>query len=217
MTTFHPRHSTSITANAVVVVVLFGAQLFVGCSGRPARIEPPDLDPSAAAAEAVASFDTSGDARLSAQELEACPGLKAGAQAVDTNRDKQLTSEEIAARIRQWSEGQVALVAVNCTVIKNGRPLPGATVTLLPEKFLGPNIKSASGVSDSTGRVELSVPGVPVSALAYCGFYRVEISKKEGGKETIAARYNRESVLGEEITEGDKSRVEGLVFDVSAQ
>ena len=193
------------------------AALLSGCSGRPSRVEPAELNPIAAATDAVASFDSNGDGHLDTEELDACPGLQAGAKAVDADHDGSLSAGEIAARIQQWSESRVALVAVICSVTKNGRPLPGATVTFVPEKFLGPNIKPASGISDSTGRVELAVAGAPATGLAHCGFYRIEISRKDGDQETIPARFNRDTVLGEEITEGDKKRVEGFVFDVSAR
>jgi len=189
--------------------------LLNGCSGRPGRVAPPNLDPTGAAEKALADFDTNGDGGIDASELGGCPGLKAVAKAVDTDRDGRLSASEIAARIAQWGAQRVAMVAVNCSVVRSGRPLQGATVTFVPEKFLGPNIKPASGVSDNTGRVELAVSGVPLKGLAHCGFFRVEISKKEGDKELIPAKFNRETVLGEEINEGDNQRKVGFVFDVS--
>lgn len=200
-----------------VAVTFLCAGLLSGCAGRPGRVEPPDLDPEAAATDALASFDSNADGLLDANELDSSPGLNAGAKAVDTDHDGKLSAEEIAARIRQWSEGRVGLVAVNCSVSRGGRPLSGATVSFVPEKFLGPNIKPASGVSDSTGRVELAVAGVPVAALAQCGFYRVEISQKDGDREMIPAKFNSDTKLGVEITEGDKTRVEGFVFDVAGR
>jgi hypothetical protein len=212
--------TSRLDCNSLGIISLFAGlctALLVGCSNRPSRVHPPEVDPGAAAAEALASFDSNADGRLDSQELDACPGLKAGAKAVDTDRDGNLSADEIAARIRQWSANRVALVAVHCSVVRNGQPLSGATVTFVPEKYLGPNIKPAAGTSDSTGRVELAVDGVPLTALAYCGFYRVEISRIEGNKELIPAKFNRNTVLGKEITEEDKSRVEGFVFDVSGR
>ena len=128
-----------------------------GCNSRPGRVEPPQIDPAAAAAQALADFDSDGDGTLDAEELIPCPGLKAASAAVAADRDGKLSAAEITARIKQWSAGWIALVAVNCRVSRHGRPLPGATVTLVPEKFLGSEIKPAAGVSDSTGRVELAV------------------------------------------------------------
>jgi len=188
-----------------------------GCSGRPGRVVPPEIDPVAAADQALADFDLNKDDHLDQEELKACPGLQAATRSADTNQDGQLSAEEIAARIRSWSDGKVALVAVNCTVIKNGRPLVGATVRLVPEKFLGPNILTATGISDSAGRVELALAGVPVKGVAHCGFFRVEISKKQGDQELISEKYNRNTVLGEELTEGGERRKMGIVFDVSGK
>jgi hypothetical protein len=72
-------------------------------------------------------------------------------------------------------------------------------------------------MSDASGRIELSVAGMPATAVAHCGFYRVEISQKDGGKERIPVRFNSETMLGLEIAEGDKKRVEGFVFDVTSK
>ena len=51
------------------------ALLLSGCSGRPGRVAPPQLDPTAAAEKAMADFDTNGDGGIDALELSACPGL----------------------------------------------------------------------------------------------------------------------------------------------
>ena len=59
-------------------------------------------------------------------------------------------------------------------------------------------------VAKQTGlTVWLCTSGVPLKGLAHCGFFRVELSKKEGGKELIPAKFNRDTVLGEEINDDD--------------
>ncbi|MBU0716914.1 MAG: hypothetical protein KJ749_01590 [Planctomycetes bacterium] len=197
-----------------LVPILMGLCL-LGCGGRPSRVAPPALDPAGAAAEAIRQFDTNGDGRLASSELEACPGLKAAAGEADQNGDGELSAEEIAGRIGTWAADRVAMVAVNCSVVRNGRPLPGARVTFVPEKFLGPNIKPASGTSNDAGRVDLAVEGAQVQGMCHCGFFRVEVSKKEGGRELIPAKYNSQTVLGEEIVEDSMRRKQGIVLDVS--
>ena len=41
-------------------------------------------------------------------------------------------------------------MGLNVIVMLDGQELDGATVTLEPEKFLGPNLAEASGVSSAT-------------------------------------------------------------------
>jgi hypothetical protein len=77
--------------------------------------------------------------------------------------------------------------------------LEGATVTLIPEKFLGDAVKPASGVTDGLGVANLATAGAEVPGVA-CGMYRVEVSKKNAvGRETIPTRYNQETILGVEV------------------
>jgi hypothetical protein len=84
-------------------------------------------------------------------------------------------------------------------VLLNGAPLADATVTLVPEGFLGGDFKPAEGTSDNTGFVPLKTEGQPVPGCAW-GFFKVKVSKKDGaGKETIPARYNTDTILGCEV------------------
>jgi hypothetical protein len=81
----------------------------------------------------------------------------------------------------------------------DGKPLQGATVTYVPEKFMGSSIKPASGVSDERGTVPLIVEGEKLPGVQP-GLYRVQISKKDAsGQETIPARYNQDTILGAEV------------------
>ena len=54
-----------------------------------------------------------------------------------------------------------------------------------------------------------SSPGVA------CGLYRVEISKLVGGKETIPAIYNTDTILGQEVAMGAVGMREGLLFNLT--
>src|SRR5262249_8892642 len=78
----------------------------------------------------------------------------------------------------------------------DGRPLGGATVTLVPEKFMGPATKPATAVTDEDGSGEFRTEGSgePVAP----GYYRVKVSKVVSGKETIPAKYsNEQTTLGQ--------------------
>jgi hypothetical protein len=175
------------------------AQL-VGCSvNEPARIAVPDLSPSQAAKAAIAEFDSNGDGFLDEKELEKCPGLKKCWKDWDTNNDGRLSEDEIAAALQRYRDNKLGLVMVRCRVLLDGQPLEGATVTFVPEKFLGPGIKPASGVSDADGHVRLRTEGQDLPGVQ-CGIFRVVVSKKDSAdQETISSRYNANTELGEEV------------------
>jgi hypothetical protein len=163
-------------------------------------LTPPKYpSPDEVAKQIIAEYDTNHDGLLDAKELERCPSLKYSLDFIDTNGDKRLSAEEIAARIQIYVDSQVALKATGCHVRLDGRPLEGATVTYVPEKFMGGSVRPASGVSNATGAVTLLVEGEKDPGVAP-GFYRVQVSKKNAsGQETIPARYNTDTILGIEV------------------
>jgi hypothetical protein len=165
----------------------------------------PPLAPAEAGKQALAEYDKNGDGLLDAKELESCPALKKSLKALDTNGDGRLSAQEIADRVQSYVDARVALTAVTCKVIYNGRPLEGATVVFEPEKFMGTGIKQASGVTDVNGAADLRVEGESLDG-AHFGFYRVRISKRDAqGRETIPSQYNSATVLGREIAPFNKT------------
>ena len=102
-------------------------------------------------------------------------------------------------------------MSLRCMVTHNGRPLEGADVKFVPEKFLGPNMKTATGKTDENGVARLSVPtgdgppGVPP------GFYRVEITKADM---KIPAKYNKETIFGQEVAIDAEGIRNGIKFDL---
>jgi hypothetical protein len=89
----------------------------------------------------------------------------------------------------------------------DGRPLSGAEVIFEPESFLGEDIKAAVGESTS-GLATVTVPkdqrpmkDTPPGLQP--GLYRVRVSLKKAGQETIPAKYNTETTLGQEIAPDD--------------
>src|SRR5690606_16850848 len=87
---------------------------------------------------------------------------------------------------------------------QNGRPLSDATVTLVPEAFLGDSVKPAQGVTDSTGTAHLRISDDPDEAGVHLGYFRVEVSKKgPDGKELIPERFNAHTEVGAEVTPDD--------------
>ena len=106
----------------------------------------------------MAEYDTNGDGALDASELEKVPALKNSLKEIDKNGDGKISADEIKQRIEEWQASKVAIMPFNCKVTLDKAPLAGATVTLTPEKFLGPNVQPASGVTNDQGFVAVSMP-----------------------------------------------------------
>jgi hypothetical protein len=183
-----------------VFLVLGGALTLVvmGCSGRPAAVPPVTYNPEEMAAAAMAEFDKNHDGKLDASELENCPALKHMLVNLETDKT-YLTEEDIADRLRQFDKSKVGLMGTTCIVTRGGVGIPDVKVTYTPEFFMGNAIKPASGISDAAGNVELKVEGESVRGVNL-GFYRVEVSLPDSsGNETLPARFNTETKLGQEI------------------
>ena len=95
------------------------------------------------------------------------------------------------------------------------QPLAGATVKFVPEEFLGNEIQPSEGVTGEDGYAYLSVkvdPNDPEAVQGvHCGLYRVEITK-QGVK--IPAKYNTETILGQEVSNDAANIQEGIRFDL---
>jgi hypothetical protein len=184
-------------------VALLALLALVGCGGRPGRLGQPEF-PADAGEQAVAKYDANGDGGIGGGELEKVPALKATLKRVDANSDGQASAEEINARIAAWKKSQVALTRVAATVRMGGRPLPDATVKLVPESFLGDAVKPAQGITDASGSAHLQISPDPDESGVHLGYYRVEVTKAGAdGKEQVPARYNAATELGAEITRDD--------------
>jgi len=190
-----------------VVAMLLAA---TGCSGKPARPAGSGVDPQAAGTKAVADFDANHDGALDDEELKKCPGLRSSLQRADTDKDGKLSAEEIAARIQSWLNSGTVVMEAAIAMTLDGQPLAGATVSLDPEPFLGDGFHAAQGSTNKIGQVvfttstEFGFPGL------YLGFYRVRVTKSDGGKELIPAKYNTETELGCEIADdiADRTLIE---------
>ena len=108
----------------------------LGCSGKPSRVHPPRIDPAQAGSAAIGQYDADGDGELSRKELAKLPGVLLALGAYDLNGNGKVSAEEIAGRIRQWQEFKIGTLTVSCRVTLDGAALEGATVKLIPEKFL---------------------------------------------------------------------------------
>jgi hypothetical protein len=186
----------------------------MGCPRGPSRVFPSPINASAAGAKAIELYDANKDGKLTGAELDKCPGLRAALTKVDP-ANEGVTADKITARIQEWQKSKLGRMSLACTITRNGAPFEGADVRFVPEKFLGLEESkwTAIGKSDQNGMVMLNVPstepnippGVPP------GFYRVEITK---AGMTVPAKYNTETVLGQEAANDAKGILEGIRFDL---
>jgi len=175
-----------------VVLISLAASLLLtiaaGCGNGLQRINPPKINASAAAAQAMAMYDTNKDGKISGDEFRQCASLKAIA------KDGTVTSDVLASLFAKWTDSGIGREGANVRILHNGKQLAGAAVRLVPEKFLGTDIQPATGKTDAFGATILSVPtrdpGEPKGVSL--GFYRVEITK-DG--ENVPAVYNTETTL----------------------
>ncbi|MCI0332816.1 MAG: hypothetical protein L0228_06300 [Planctomycetes bacterium] len=194
------------------------------CRYGPSPVSQPGIDPSSAGSLAMDEYDTNGDGQVAGGELEKAPGLKAALARLDTNGDKAVSAEEVAERVEKWQAMQTGLTSFSFTVTLDGIPLQDATVTFVPEVFLGDDIKAAVSTTNLSGRGKATVPkedrpdpqATPPGM--YFGMYLVKISKIVGGAETIPARYNGPTTIGQEVAP-DVSEIAGnrVVYELKSK
>jgi hypothetical protein len=206
ITVFQKSRGASVSGRDLpAVVACIGAcLLLVGCSGGASRVHPVKIDVSSASSEAMELYDKDGDGAISGAELDAVPGIKKYISHYDRDGDKRVTRDEISTRLTDWSNQKLALLGAPLYVRLDGQPLGGATATLVPEPYLGPNVKPATGIVMDNGYVSLShadedLPktsgGRPIPGV-FAGTYKLEITHPN---RKIPAKYNTATVLGEEV------------------
>jgi len=187
------------------IAVTLTSLALAGCSQGPPRVNQPAIDADDAGELAMEQYDTNGDGLVAGAELEKAPGLRAALPTMDTNGDKAISAEEVAARINIWKQMRTGVMSCPFTVTLDGQPLEGATVTFVPEAFLGDEIKRASGQTGyfGSGGATIAKEDRPDPATSppgmNLGLYQVKVSKLAGGEETIPRKYNAETVLGQEV------------------
>jgi hypothetical protein len=182
------------------LTVLSAALVVAGCSGSPARLQPPSV-PATAAADAIAKYDRDGDQSLSGAELDSVPAIKSALRRIDLDDDGKVTESELAARFRHWVDSKVGLKQVGVKIVLKGRPLSDANIRLIPLEFLGPEVKPAQGTTSTGGSTQLEISSAQHERGVQCGFFRVEVSKQSNGRELLAAKYNVDSELGIEVSD----------------
>lgn len=176
---------------------LFVSLFCFGCGdGGEDRFTKVNLDPAQVAAKVMAEYDTDSDGEISKSELKKCGGLQMltkgeemlqPAYRLDSDESGTISEAEFTEKFRACFADMRQ--AFGCQVLYQGRPLAGATVTLVPMQFMG-DIFAATGETDDEGMC--SVMGEDGKPGAVPGIYRVEITHPE---KKISAKYNTESTM----------------------
>lgn len=184
----------------VVIAVVMAASV-TGCGRRPA-LEAPPFDPAAAVAAAMSAADADGSGGLSLAEYDAFPGLVAAAPRIDADGDGTLARAELTARFAVYKAAAGVVVPVKYRVVLDGRPLPGATVALAPESFMGPSRTACSGTTGGDGDVVVSADDVRAKGFAgvYPGLYRITVVPA-GGDAAKGPLYDADGAaeIGQEV------------------
>ena len=189
------------TRTFVAALSACASLILAGCCSRvPTGPDRPEFDAVTSGQQAIGTYDKDGDGQISGEELKACPALEMALPRVDKNGDSAISADEVADRITYFQTAKTTIISGSTEVTMSGEPVVGATVTFEPETFMGSQFKTCTGETDERGVAfvtghDSKFPGI------YLGFYRVRISKKEGDRETIPAKYNTESTLGYEATD----------------
>lgn len=202
------RFHQFVTAFAAVCLIASTS----GCGG-PARVDAPEFDSAAAAAEAMSLYDEDGDGQLDKKELKNTAALLNAIDEIDEDKSGTISEEEIKARVDYFVQGRDGRISIACRVVKGGSPVRGATVTFDPEPFMGNMIEPATGLTNDSGMASVHINDDLGNIQP--GFYKVRISREsKSGKETVKKKYNEETVLGQEVTSGSIQLSQGITFSI---
>jgi hypothetical protein len=187
----------------VAGVVLATATL-TACSSGPKRVTQPTVDASSAGNAAIELYDADQNGTISGAELDKVPAFKSALAQLDSNHDGGVSADEVTAAILHWQEIPIGVMSMGFKLTFDGALVEGATVTFEPEEFMGSEVKAGIGTTDMFG---MGGPTVPIEQRQdpttppgiQMGFYKVKVSKLVNGKETIPAKYNEQTILGQHV------------------
>jgi hypothetical protein len=198
----------SVKATSLVATVAVMTICVASCNRGPSAVKPPSISASGAGSKAMELYDKDDDGKVAGPELDGAPALKAAMATLDTDGDQAVDADEVAARVKSWQATPVALTGVKVKVTMDGQPLPGAEVVFEPDPCLGDDIKLAKAITGAYGDVAPVIPPELRGSADHpggiqLGLYLVRITKNVSGKETVPARYNTNTTLGQEIAYDD--------------
>ena len=187
------------------------ALLATGCNNGPKRVAAPKLDAKEITDKVMSTFDSNSDGVLDESELESAPSLAYSLKAIDTNENGQLETAEIQDRFATYVRLKIARKRFNMQIRRKGRPLPDATVEMVPAPFMEGLIAPANGVTEADGVATMDAKLSARRATVNLGFYRIKVNSD---KKKIAAKYNEQTTLGVEVAPVADSMDTNVVFDL---
>jgi hypothetical protein len=174
----------------------------VGCGPpRQPRVPAPPVDPEGMSRAVVQFADANTDGLLTAAELGRVPGLVPAIAVWDADGDQRLSAAELTAWLAGIHNSRIAITSLSVVVTRQGRPVGGAVVRIVPAPFMSSEMKAAEGTTDADGMARPSIPGSPYRGVN-CGVYRVEITGTLPGGKPIPAKYNAATTLGLAVGNG---------------
>lgn len=184
-----------------------GLLMLAGCSGRPARLDPPRVDADQVARVLMEHYDSNGDGSIASDELKRCPCLNGSITSYDADANGNLSLSEIRDRIDEIYSSRIAYFPLFAKVTLDGRPLANAQVLLSPEHALEGVLHEAKGVSGANGYAVLSIAEANMPAElqgvmkgVQAGLYRVQVKHDSKALPDDVVSGER---LGVEITPAD--------------
>jgi len=184
----------------------------VGCGGDDGPAFPEvRVDPAEVAANVVAQFDKDGDGEISPSELKKSKGLlkltKGESQLMqeyrlDSDGSGTVSEEEFTKKFTDCFAD--LRQGYSCHIDYRGEPLEGATVTLIPEEFMG-DIPEASAETDSSGNCSVGTADGLDGAVP--GIYKITITHPET---KIPAKYNDKSTFSVALDPTNPYATEGV-------
>lgn len=187
-----------VHANRPPILALTVAALLctvAGCSTRPARVPAPRINPAGIVDSVFEKADADRDGRLRAVEQQTVPSIAMAAGTLDADRDGGVTREELASWLEAVRDSRVAVTSLEVVLTQRGRPLVAATVRLVPESFMGAEVKAAEGTTDASGVAAVAIPDATYPGVN-CGLYRVEITGTGNDGKPLPERVNTATTLG---------------------
>jgi hypothetical protein len=185
-------------------ITVCGLTMLVGCTGQPSRIGAIKIDVAQTAKMIFANYDKDLNESLSPEELIAVPPINAKRNWYDADENGQISVDELRKGLQAIFNAKDGLLSVPCEVTRNGKPLAGANVKLVPLPELEGVIPPASGTTDKQGAAMLNVDQAdrPANtperiAVVRPGLYLVQVTHDQI---RIPDEYNVKTKLGNEIS-----------------
>ncbi len=185
---------------------LLSFAIVVGCSNAPSRVSAPSISAGSASAAAITKYDKNADGTLDDTELKACPGILRAKSRFDKDGDGKISADDISKRIGEWQASKIGLTAYSLQFTLDGQPLNGATVTFVPEDWLGAAVQKGTGTTDATGRVNVAIAPTDLQSNETglsgmrLGVYKIEVTHP---MMQIPAKFNTATEIGVEIAHDD--------------